>query len=315
MFTMWVADIDSPSYFVATAAVDLGFFEKEGIDVEFVVNTRDGPERLHDDRLDFIAGPAYCAARACPDFEGVQLLCALSQYSYWFLAVRSDLDVVAGDLAALKGLRISASPGAPTLGLRHMLASSGLDLDRDGISLVTPPPPVGAKGWMGRAGIDTLTLGTADAFWGNGLRVAMGEQLGLAKIHLDLRRGGGPPGARYYNFPAFMTMARVLERHPGLAAAAVRAIVKTQRVLQADPTVATTVASRHFPSDEAPLIAKLIARDAPFYEPQITIEAVNGMMDFALAQGLIGRRVAFEQIVSSQAAAAWSVAGSGAAMS
>ena len=31
-----VADVDSPSYFVATAAVKLGFFKQQGIDVEFV---------------------------------------------------------------------------------------------------------------------------------------------------------------------------------------------------------------------------------------------------------------------------------------
>ena len=35
MYRMMVADYDSPSYFVATAAVKLGFFKKEGVDVEF----------------------------------------------------------------------------------------------------------------------------------------------------------------------------------------------------------------------------------------------------------------------------------------
>jgi ABC-type nitrate/sulfonate/bicarbonate transport system substrate-binding protein len=31
-----VSDVVSPSYFVATAAVELGFFQAEGLDVEFV---------------------------------------------------------------------------------------------------------------------------------------------------------------------------------------------------------------------------------------------------------------------------------------
>jgi len=34
MFKISVADLDSPSYFVAVAAADLGFFRNEGVDVE-----------------------------------------------------------------------------------------------------------------------------------------------------------------------------------------------------------------------------------------------------------------------------------------
>ncbi len=34
MLRLMVADVDSPSYFVATAAVELGFFKEEGIDIE-----------------------------------------------------------------------------------------------------------------------------------------------------------------------------------------------------------------------------------------------------------------------------------------
>ena len=58
-----------------------------------------GPERLSDGALHFFGGPAYAATRAFPGWKGVKLLCALSQYSYWFLAVRADLDVKRGDSA------------------------------------------------------------------------------------------------------------------------------------------------------------------------------------------------------------------------
>ena len=46
MYRLMVADVDSPSYFVATAAVKLGFFEAEGVDVEFVpeYGAKSGPE-------------------------------------------------------------------------------------------------------------------------------------------------------------------------------------------------------------------------------------------------------------------------------
>jgi len=36
MYRLMVADVDSPSYFVATAAVKLGFFKQQGVDVEFI---------------------------------------------------------------------------------------------------------------------------------------------------------------------------------------------------------------------------------------------------------------------------------------
>jgi hypothetical protein len=34
MFRLMVADFDSPSYFVAIAAVELGFFKRKSIDIE-----------------------------------------------------------------------------------------------------------------------------------------------------------------------------------------------------------------------------------------------------------------------------------------
>jgi hypothetical protein len=46
------------------------------------------------------------------------------------------------------------------------------------------------------------------------MRVALGEQLGLAKLHLDLRRGDGPPGARFYNFPALTVSERLIKDPP-----------------------------------------------------------------------------------------------------
>src|SRR5689334_333099 len=104
MFRLLVADLDSPSYFVATAAVDLGFFKQEGIEIELVLGAKNGPERLREGTLHFFGGPAFAATRAFPDWKGVKLICALSHYSYWFMAVRADLDVRRGDLNALKGL-------------------------------------------------------------------------------------------------------------------------------------------------------------------------------------------------------------------
>ena len=305
MYRIWVPDLDSPSYFVSIAAVELGFFKQEGIDIEFVYNTKQGPELMLEGKVDFIGGPAFAATRAFPAWKGVRLLCALGQYSYWFMAVRKSLDIERGDLQGLKGLRISAAVSWPGMGLRHMLVDAGLDLERDNIQMVPPPPPYGDKGYLARNGIDTIINGTADAYWGNGMRIALGESMGLAKLHLDLRRGDGPPGARYYNFAALTTTDRLVNEHPDVAAGAVRAIMKAQRALKANPSLAGEIGHRLFPEDEGELITPLIERDAPFYDPRITPEAYAGLMKFAQACGLVTRPVPFDQLVATQHSHLW----------
>jgi ABC-type nitrate/sulfonate/bicarbonate transport system substrate-binding protein len=305
MFRIWVPDLDSPSYFVAIAAVELGYFKQEGVDIEFVYNTRQGPELMLEGKLDFIGGPAYAGTRAFPGWKGVKLLCALSQYSYWFLAVRNTLDIKRGDIQALKGLRISAAVSWPGMGLRHMLTEAGIDLERDNVQLIPPPPPYGDKGFLARNGVDTIINGTADAYWGNGMRVALGESMGIAKLHLDLRRGDGPPGARYYNFAALTTTERIVNEQPEVAAGAVRAIIKAQKALQAKPSIAGDIGRKLFPADEAELITDLIERDVLFYDAKIPQEAVDGLMKFAKGIGLIKEEVPYEQLVATQFSHLW----------
>src|SRR5262249_34139517 len=95
MYRMMVVDYDSPSYFVASAAVKLGFFKKEGVDVEFVAEygAKHGPEMLRDGAIHFLGGPAFAAERAFPAWKGVKLVAALGQHSYWFMGARKDLDI------------------------------------------------------------------------------------------------------------------------------------------------------------------------------------------------------------------------------
>ncbi len=305
MFRIWVPDLDSPSYFVAIAAVELGFFKQEGVPTEFVYNTMQGPELMREGKLDFIAGPAYAGTRAFPGWNGLKLLCALSQYSYWFLAVRADLKIKRGDIAALKGLRISAAPPWPEMALRHTLTQAGIDLKRDNVRIVAPPPPYGEKGYMARNGVDAITQNLADAYWGNGMRVALGEKLGIAKMHLDLRRGDGPAGARLYNFPALTVQESFIDEHPEEAAGAIRAIIRAQKALKANPSISTDIAQKLFPADEAELIAGLIERDAPFYDAAISREAIDGLMKFATSSGLIKEAVAYDDVVAARFSQLW----------
>jgi NitT/TauT family transport system substrate-binding protein len=308
MLRLAVADLDSPSYFVATAAAELGFFKQEGVDIELehAFGAKDGPERLRDGTLHFFAGPAYAATRAFPSWKGAKLLCALSHYAYWCLAVRADLNVKRGDLGGLKGLRIASSTAFPVIALRHMLTEAGIDLERGEARIVASPAADPDRRFRGRDGINAVAQGMADAYWGNAMRVALGEALGVAKLHLDLRRGDGPPGARWYNFAALTTTERLIEERPQIAAGAVRAIVKAQRALRSDPSLATEIGNRLFPPDEAALIAGLIARDAPFYDATISPEAIAGLNKFGLANGLTAEPIPYDRLVASQFRSLWS---------
>src|SRR4029078_10086728 len=168
MLRLMVADVDSPSYFVATAAVELGFFKEEGLNVELelVYGARSGPERLRDGTLHFFGGPGYAATRAVPAWKGARLLCALAQYSYWFMAVRSDLRVKRGDMNAIKGLPISSSTALRHMALKHMLAEAGSNLERDKVQIIPSPTTGKNELWRGHDGVDAIAQG-AEAYWGS----------------------------------------------------------------------------------------------------------------------------------------------------
>jgi ABC-type nitrate/sulfonate/bicarbonate transport system substrate-binding protein len=97
----------------------------------------------------------------------------------------------------------------------------------------------------------------------------------------------------------------VLDKHPEVGAAAVKAIVKAQKALKANPSLAGTIGRKLFPEDEAELITTLIERDAPFYEPQITREAVDGLMGFAKGFGLVKEAVPYEQLIATEHSHLW----------
>lgn len=300
MYRLMVADVDSPSYFVATAAVTLGYFKREGVDVEFIpeYGAKHGPERLRDGTIHFFGGPAFAATRAFPAWRGAKLLCALAQHSYWFMGIRKDINITRGDIKALKGLRISSSFAFPRTALRHMLVEAGIDMDNDEVQIVESLRT--DSEWHSRDGIKALQENHADGFWGNGMRLALAEKAGLAKVHIDTRRGDGPTGARHYNFAALTTTDELIQKKPEVAAAAVRAIVATQKALKADSSLARTVGEIVFPGgEEVDIMPTLVARDAPFYDATITSEAVDGLNKFALANGLINQPLAYERIVAS----------------
>jgi NitT/TauT family transport system substrate-binding protein len=57
------------------------------------------------------------------------------------------------------------------------------------------------------------------------------------------------------------------------------------------------VGNRLFPPTEASLIAELIRRDAPFYDPAISEQAVDSMNRFARDLGLLSKPARYEEVV------------------
>lgn len=298
-----IPDMISPSYFPAIAAVELGFFEKQGLEatIELLFPVTRTYEELREGRLDFVGGAAHAALYAFQDWNGCRLLCALARNMYWFLVVRSDLGATRGDLAALKGLRIGAAPG-PVDGLKRMLRDVGMDPELD---VRIGPVPGGAGMSFGIAAAKALEEGKLDGFWANGMGAEVALRNGTGTLVLDARRGDGPPGAVDYTFPAFVTTLARIEREPEVVAGAVRAIVGAQKALRADPSLATRACRRHFPATEAGLIAELIRRDAPFYDAAISEQAAEALNAFSRSIGILSGPAAYEQVVAAQFREIW----------
>ena len=76
-----VPDLISNSYFPAVAAVELGFFKEEGLDVslELVFPVDRAYCEMRDGQIDFVGGSAHSALAAFPEWQGAKLLCAQAQ--------------------------------------------------------------------------------------------------------------------------------------------------------------------------------------------------------------------------------------------
>jgi NitT/TauT family transport system substrate-binding protein len=228
-----VPDLISNSYFPAVAAVELGFFRAEGLEValELVFPVDRAYRELRDGNIDFVGGSAHSALAAFPEWAGVKLLCAQAQGMYWFLVMRADLAAGRGDVEVVKGRTIGAAPWVE-MGLRRLLIEAGIDPQRDRVT-IAPVPGTAGDGVVnfGVTAAKALEDGLIDGFWANGMGAEVAVRRGVGTVVLDVRRGDGPPGCFNYTMSALAATDRLIEHSPELAAAAVRALVKTQAAL------------------------------------------------------------------------------------
>ena len=301
-----VPDMISNSYFPAIAAIELGCFKQEGLDValEMIYPVDKCYAALREGTVDFVGGSAHSALSAFPQWQGAKLLCAQAQGMYWFLVMHKDLGGTRGDLGVVKGRSIGAAPWVD-MGLRRLLIEAGIDLDRDRVKIAPVPGAQGAGVNFGVTAAKALEERKIDGFWANGMGTEVAVRRGVGTVILDVRRGDGPKPCFNYTMASIAAADRLIEKSPETAAAAVRALVKTHAALKANVARATEVGRKLFPPSEAELIAELIRRDLPYYDPAISKSFVAGMNQFCRDVGILTGDVPYESIVATQFSHLW----------
>ena len=300
-----VPDLVSPSYFLAEAAVVLGFCGQEGlaVELELISPIEAAYAALRSGEVDFVAGSAHSVLSAFPGWSGAKLVCAQSQGMYWFLVLKAALQVARGDLERVKGLRIGAAPWVG-LGLKGLLRAAGIDPERDGVKIAPMPGSLGRHVNFGVAAARALEEGLIDGFWANGMGAEIVSRAGLGTIVLDVRRGDGPKEAFNYTMPTIAATQRLIDGNPQAVAAVVRAIAAAQKELIARPQRAAEVGRALFPG-EADLIVDLVRRDLPWCQSRLTPQFIAGMNRFACDVGILDAPRPYETVVATQFASLW----------
>lgn len=223
---------------------------------------------------------------------------------YWFLVMRSDIGAERNDLSIVRGRRIGAAPWVE-MGLRRMLMESGIDPVRDNVSIAPIPGSLGLKVNTGVTAAEALEDGRIDGFWANGMGAEVAVRRGVGTVVIDARRGDGPAGCFGYTAATIATTDRLIEANPGAAAGVIRAIIATQAALRADLSLATKVGRKLFPPLQAELIAELIARDLPFYDPVLSQAFIGSLNRFCSDMGVLSEDVPYEQVVATRFSHLW----------
>jgi len=298
-------DLISNTCFPALAADELGFYKAEGLDARIeLVAMLGATKALRDGSADaMVAGSVHDVLTEFPDWRGAKIVVALSQGTPWLLVVRADLAAKRGDINAVRGLRLTAAEG-PDLALKQMLIGAGIDPSHD-LQIVELPGAKSRDVSFGVFAARALEAGQIDGFWANAMGGETAVSRGAGKILVDVRRGDDPDEVRYFTFAGMATTDNFVEREPEAIAAAVRAIVKAQKALRNDPSLAQDVGRRKFPKDAAELITRVVERDVPFYNPVISEEAVAKMNRFAQSVGHLSGPVPYANVVAIQFHELW----------
>ena len=302
-----VPDVISNSYFPALAAVELGYFADEGLDVslEMIFPVDNAYRALRDGAVDFVGGSAH-AALAAFRMGGRAVLCApgaghvlVSRHACELVAERGNVGRGQGLQDRRRSLgRDGAASAVDRRGNRPCAAM--------GVTLAPVPGLLAAGINFGVSAARALedarrSTDSGPTAWAPKWRSAAAS----GPLCIDIRRGDGSKACFDYSAASIAATSRFIDRSPEIAAAAVRAIVKTQQSLKENVALAADVGRKLFPPEEADLIVELIRRDLPYYDASISQHAVAGMNRFARDLGLLIDDVPYEKIVATQFKDLW----------
>src|SRR5262249_21596231 len=183
-------------YFPAIAAIELGLFKEQGLDVslELIYPVDKCYAALREGAVDFVGGSAHSALSAFPSWRGAKLPFAPGPGLCWVLVMPKELGARRGDVSAVKGKTIGAAPWVD-LGLRRLLIEAGIDLERDRVKIAPVPGAVGSGINFGVTAAKALEDRKIDGFWANGMGAEVAVRRGVGTVVLDVRRGDGPKPA------------------------------------------------------------------------------------------------------------------------
>src|SRR2546423_14555432 len=100
-----VPDVISNSYFPAIAAIELGFFKEQGLDIslEMIFPVDRAYAALRDGAVDFVGGAAHSALAAVPPGQGGKLFFAPGQGVCRFLGVAKGFGGPPAEVGAGEG--------------------------------------------------------------------------------------------------------------------------------------------------------------------------------------------------------------------
>jgi ABC-type nitrate/sulfonate/bicarbonate transport system substrate-binding protein len=187
---------------------------------------------------------------------------------------------------------------------RQLLVESGIDPERDGVTIMPTPGSLEEKVNFGVAAARALEQGVIDGFWANGMGAEIAVRSGIGTLVLDARRGDGPKAGYNYTMATLATTDKLITEQPEKIAGAVRAIAATQLALQKDVQLAENVAAKLFPQDSS-YIVELVRRDLPFYRSDLTHQFIEGMNRFARAIKILDRDAPYSEVVAEQFSEYW----------
>jgi len=288
-----IASFRAFAFFPAWFAKDAGFFEREGLNVEilFFSSGNEMTSAMLSRSVSFSTTSADRPMLLRDKGQQTLNLIALTVRSPFSLLVPPTASLAYADIAALKGKKIGITQrGSSTdTAIRVLLRPAGIDPDRD-VTLLA----------LGSAenGVAALKTGQIEALIVTepGTSIATHQEK-VAKLHLDLRKGEGPPAASRATFFTLQATEDFVRANTELTRKVMRAVCLATKAAKADVPAAAKVAQKYYPKMDPALLSVILANEAPTFGSEITADMISGVSESALAAKVIQKAYTLDNVV------------------